>query len=407
MINMVNQPLLINGIEIDNRVVFQPMEGCDGNSDGSIGELTHRRYMRFAESGAGIIWFEAVAVTPEGRANPRQLYISDVTKESFSNLISEMKTRAIELYGKAPIIIAQLTHSGRYARPIDVPAPIVAYRNSIWEAGREGQNYTIAADEYLDTISSKYAVASTLACEVGFDGVDVKCCHGYLFNEFLSAYSREGNYGGSFENRTRLYFDAVSAVKANMPEGKILTTRLNISDCFPYGYGWGVNKDGSINLDETKLIMDKLADQGVEMINFSIGNPYVIPHINRPHNGITPESPETALKRIYNATAELQAYRPSMKIVSSALTYLGEKCMEYAGEMLDKRVCQLVGFGRMTFAYPSFYQDFKNNGFLDKKKCCICCSKCTELMRAGSVSGCPIRDKDTYLPLYMSKVMKK
>ena len=81
--------------------------------------------------------------------------------------------------------------------------------------------------------------------------------------------------------------------------------------------------------------------------------------------------------------------------------------MEYAGEMLDKRVCQLVGFGRMTFAYPSFYQDFKNNGFLDKKKCCICCSKCTELMRAGSVSGCPIRDKDTYLPLYMSKVMKK
>ena len=38
MINMVNQPLLINGIEIDNRVVFQPMEGCDGNSDGSIGE---------------------------------------------------------------------------------------------------------------------------------------------------------------------------------------------------------------------------------------------------------------------------------------------------------------------------------------------------------------------------------
>lgn len=407
MKDLINQPIVISGIEIDNRIVFQPMEGCDGNSDGSIGELTHRRYMRFAEAGAGIIWFEAVAVTPEGRANPRQLHINNENKDSFKSLIADMKARAIELYGKAPIIIAQLTHSGRYSRPIDVPSPIVAYRNSVWEVGRESQNYTIATDEYLDTIADKYAVATTLACEVGFDGIDVKCCHGYLFDEFLSAYNRDGKYGGSFENRTKLYFDAVDSVRANITDGKILTTRLNISDCFPYGYGWGVNKDGSVDLSETKHIMDKLADKGVDMINFSIGNPYVIPYINRPHNGVSPEAPEVGLERIYNATLELQSYRPDIKVVSSALTYLGEKSIDYACDMLDKNVCQLVGFGRMTFAYPSFYQDYLNKGVIDKKKCCICCSKCTELMRAGSVSGCPIRDKEVYLPLYMSKVLKK
>ena len=58
-----------------------------------------------------------------------------------------------------------------------------------------------------------YAKASKLALEAGFDGVDVKCCHGYLFNELLSAYNREGSYGGSLENRTRLYFDCIDAVK--------------------------------------------------------------------------------------------------------------------------------------------------------------------------------------------------
>ena len=68
---------------IENRIVFHPMEGCDGTADGAIGELTYRRYMRFAESGAGIIWFEATAVTNEGRANPRQLFLNENTKESF------------------------------------------------------------------------------------------------------------------------------------------------------------------------------------------------------------------------------------------------------------------------------------------------------------------------------------
>ena len=91
MKTVLDLPLNIHNREYRNRVVFHPMEGCDGTPGGAIGELTRRRYHRFAESGAGVIWFEATAVTSEGRANPRQLFINPETVDSFKAIVSEIK----------------------------------------------------------------------------------------------------------------------------------------------------------------------------------------------------------------------------------------------------------------------------------------------------------------------------
>ena len=65
METVLNTSIEIHNRNLPNRIVFQPMEGCDGTPSGGIGELTRRRYLRFAQSGAGIIWFEATAVTGE------------------------------------------------------------------------------------------------------------------------------------------------------------------------------------------------------------------------------------------------------------------------------------------------------------------------------------------------------
>ena len=70
-------PLTVHGKTIPNRIAYQPMEGCDGTPGGSPGELTIRRYERFAAGGPGLIWFEAVAIAEEGRANPRQLWLTE------------------------------------------------------------------------------------------------------------------------------------------------------------------------------------------------------------------------------------------------------------------------------------------------------------------------------------------
>ena len=109
--------------------------------------------------------------------------------------------------------ILQLTHSGRQSI-----TPMIAYRHPIYEEKRPISDDHIVTDEYLDTLPEVYAASARLAMAAGFDGVDVKSCHGYLFQELLSAFSRAGRYGGSFENRTRLYLDCIAAVKAVLPE---------------------------------------------------------------------------------------------------------------------------------------------------------------------------------------------
>lgn len=403
----LSDKISVYGREVHNRVLFQPMEGCDGTADGAVDELTRRRYLRFAEGAPGIIWFEATAVCNEGRANPRQLYINEKTVGSFKSLISEIKTKSTILHGFEPIIIVQLTHSGRYSKPDGTPEPIVAYRNELWEKGKEAQPFKVATDEYFDTVPAMYKKAAELALEAGFDGMDVKCCHGYLFNELLSAYNREGRYGGSLENRTRLYFDCIDAVKEAVGDKAFVTTRLNSCDCFVFGYGFGVNENDETDLTETKAIIEKLYEKGIELVNLTIGNPYLIPHTNRPYAAKSPEDGRIGMKRVYDVTKEITSSFPDMKFVVSALTYEGENAIEYAERLLNEGVGDFAGFGRMTFAYPTFYKDYLKNGTLEKNKVCIKCSKCSELMRAGTVSGCVIRDSETYMPYYREYVMKK
>lgn len=403
---IINSDIEFNGVKANNRIVIQPMEGCDGNLDGSISDLTRRRYMRFAKSGAGVIWFEAVAVCEQARANPRQLWLNENTADSFKHLLTEIKDTCLKENGFSPVIIMQATHSGRYSKPHGVPEPIVAYRNEIFEKGKENLSYHIITDDECDDIIDMYSVSAKLASEVGFDGVDVKCCHGYLFDEFLSAYDRDGRYGGRLENRTALYFACIDAVKANISDNMFVTTRLNAYDGFPYPYGFGADESGNIDLSETKQVISALENKGIELINITLGNPYLIPSINRPFVGGT-EDGMIGVKRVVDLTEDLQKTFPNIKFVMSALTYLGENAVDTAEECIRDGKCALVGFGRMAFAYPEFYQDYLKTGKLDKSKVCIKCGNCSKMMRASGVAGCPIRDKELYLPLYRKYVENK
>src|SRR5205823_8012948 len=77
----------LQGIEIANRIAVQPMEGWDGTHDGNPTESTMRRWRRFGRSGAKLIWGgEAVAISPEGRANPNQLLIATHTEKGLAQL---------------------------------------------------------------------------------------------------------------------------------------------------------------------------------------------------------------------------------------------------------------------------------------------------------------------------------
>ena len=384
-----------------NRVVLQPMEGCDCNTDGSPSELTREKYIRAARSGAGLIWFEANAVCLEGRTNPRQMMLTEENLPSFKNLLQEMREIAKKECGVSPIFILQLTHSGRQSI-----VPMIAYRHPIYEERRPVTDENIVTDEYLDTLSEKYAESARLAVEAGFDGVDVKSCHGYLFQELLSAFTRAGRYGGSFENRIKLYLDCVRVVKKAIPDHILLTTRLSVSDMVPKPYGFGTTEENELDLTEPDMLIERLVKEGIQILNVTVGNPYYNPHVNRPYRKggyETPEAAQTGLERFEYIEGHIKERFPMLTVVGSGLSYYRNDLMEQAERQLEEGVCDLVGFGRMWLAYPEFYRDYQAGRF-DPKKCCLACSKCTELMRGKQVSGCAVF-QEYYRELY--KQLKK
>lgn len=393
---MLESSIQINDKIIPNRAVLQPMEGCDCNTDGSPSPLTIEKYIRAAKSGVGLIWFEATAVCPEGRTGPRQMMLTKDNLPAFRELLGNMRQIAKDETGTEPVFILQLTHSGRQSI-----VPMIAYRHPIYEERRPVTDENIVTDGYLDTLAEKYAESAVLALEAGFDGVDVKSCHGYLFQELLSAFGREGRYGGSFDNRSRLYLDCVRAVKKVLPDNILLTTRLSVADMVPKPYGFGTTEENVLDLTEPDILIGRLIDEGIQMLNVTVGNPYYNPHVNRPYRKggyIPPEAAEVGLNRFVTIEKHIKEKFPALTVVGSGLSYYREDLMERSEEQLESGVCDLVGYGRMWLAYPEFYRDYINGQF-DPKKCCLSCSKCTELMRSKRVSGCAVFN-EYYRELY-------
>lgn len=408
----LKQPLDINGHKVHNRLAIQPMEGCDGTAEGSPDILTLRRYKRFAQSGAGLIWVEAVAIVPEGRANKRQLLLTEKNLDTFKAMVEDIRETSFKANGFEPVLIMQATHSGRYSKPAGLPAPLIAYRNPVLEEKQPLTDSSIVSDDYLKRLTEKYAATARLALKAGFDGVDIKACHRYLLSELLSAYERPGLYGGSFMNRTRLLREAIAAVKSAVPSDFITTSRMNLYDGLAYPWGFGVSEGTGLTPDMTepaRLVKLLYQESDIQLLNFTIGNPYFNPHVNRPYDSgpyIPEEHPLEGVARMCSCVGQVKQSVPGLTVITSGLSYLRQYSANLAAGMLENDLADMAGFGREAFAYPEFANDLLHTGTLKTGKCCIACGKCSELMRAGSVAGCVIRDAEIYQPYYRQILAK-
>lgn len=412
-LSIFNKEIVIAGKTLHNRIVYQAMEGCDGTLDGAPDELTKRRYLRFARGGAGLIWFEATAVLGEGRANPRQMYLTDKTKDDFKRIVYDIKNEGVKANNFEPIVVIQLTHSGRYSKPEGVPAPLIAYNNPIFEKDNPIDKSRIVTDDYLDTLHEALVKNALIAKELGFDGADIKSCHRYLLSEILSAYNREGKYGGSFENRTRLLTSTVKDAKSLTGNDFIITSRLNVYDGFEYPYGFAVKEGCGITPDftESKMLIKKLVQNGIDMIDMTMGNPYFNPHVNRPYSKggyEPPEHPMYGVQRMLDGIAELKKEVPNTPVISSGISFLGAVSANVCAGYMENGGFDMAGYGRQTLAYPDVANAITSGNNLEPQKMCICCSKCTEIMRKpGGTPGCVIRDNEVYMPLYKKFVLGK
>ena len=409
-VSSLGQPLQVGNRTLANRIAIQPMEGCDGTPGGQPGELTLRRYEKFAASGAALLWGEAVAVCEEGRANPRQLWIREETLDDFQALNQLIREVSQKENGFAPVILMQATHSGRYSKPQGVPAPLIAYNNPLFEGDSPIPQERIVSDDYLRRLVEQMGQAARLAQRAGFDGVDLKACHRYLGSELLSAYERPGDFGGSFENRTRFLRESIAAAKAAVTGDFLITCRLNVYDGFPYPYGFGVSQEGGLEPDLTQpleLVGILHRQLGMPLLDVTIGNPYVNPHVNRPADSQPyplPESPLVGLGRMLHCVRTIQQAYPELAVIGSGLSYPRHLAGELAAAGVEQGWFQIAGFGRMAFAYPHFAKDLLGPG-LDPKQCCVTCGKCSQLMRLGSMAGCVVRDP-VYTRLYREATAK-
>ena len=410
-ISILSESVRLGDLVASNSLAVHPMEGCDGDSEGRPGELTIRRYERFGAGGAALLWWEAIAVIGEARANPRQLWLNEKSRDSFAALIERTRAVAAEKHGSdhRPIFVAQLTHSGRYSRPLGKPEPLAPQPNPYRDAKLSlPPDWPVLTDEYLDRLEDAYVEAARLAFDVGFDAVDIKSCHGYLINDLLACHTRPGKYGGSFENRTRFLLDIIDRIHTELGQDKTVVTRLGICDATPYPYGWGVDREDCTRADlaEPKKLVALLASRNVPLINVTMGDPQYNPHCVRPFNrsadGSTssPEHPLVGVCRLLDLTAEIQREFPDLPVVGSGYSWLGVLMPNVAAAGKSAGRTTFVGAGRLAFAYPDFASDILTRGRLDADKVCIACGACTQIMRDGCMTGCVVRDSEVYGPIY-------
>jgi NADPH2 dehydrogenase len=147
-------PLRIGArLETENRFAILPMEGWDGTTDGRPTPDLERRWLRFGASGAGLVWGEATAVVPEARANPNQLMINEQTAEHLGDLRSRMvAARVLEFDGADLVTGLQLTHSGRWSRPLGEPLPRIAYRQPQLDRRLPVSGASVLSDGELDEL---------------------------------------------------------------------------------------------------------------------------------------------------------------------------------------------------------------------------------------------------------------
>lgn len=400
---------------IPNRLVVQPMEGFDAINGGEPGELTFRRYLRYAKGGAGLIWFEAVAILPEGCTNPRQLVINEQTVDGLARLVDATKQAAWEQYQQEPYCVIQLTHSGRFSKPTGGRRPIIAVHDPLFDqvVGNDG-DYPVLTDAELERIRDLYGEAARLASRAGFDGVDLKACHRYLVSELLAAKQRSGKYGGDYEHRTRLLKEIVQLVKGAVPDLGI-AVRLNGTDLVATDNTWGVAAGQPLqpDLSEPVRLARELAALGVSLLNVTAGTPYYNPHVNRPYdqpvkNGYqAPEHPLVGVARMFAVATTIQEAVPKVPVVGTGYSWLRQFGGEAAAYNVSQGRHQLAGFGRQAFAYPDFARDLLNGDGLRLEKSCTTCSKCSQLMQFGVTTGCVVRDAKVYAPIFQKAASPK
>ena len=378
--------------EIGNRWAILPLEGWDSDLDGFPTDKSVARWEAFGRSGVKMIWGESAAVRLDGRSTPSQLLVSDDTIDGLRRLREAAGNAHADVFDGADDLKVgiQITHSGRLSHPAPSgeAAPVtVRHHPYLDEKLGPPADAPLMSDRELHRLIEDYVTAAEVVVQAGFDFVDLKACHGYLGHELLGAFDRPGEFGGSFENRTRFLKSVAKRVKSNTPSLK-LALRLSAFDTVvhtagedgvgapitsdPYRFWFGTDQSGhEIDLSEPIRLLTELQDLGVDLICVTGSSPYNSWHYQRPALNskpgeyTTPEDPLVGVARHIQVTSELRAAVPGIVTVGSGYSYLQQWLPNVAQAAVGRGMTDIVGVARMHLAYPGMISDSLNGRPLD------------------------------------------
>jgi len=268
-------PLIIKNVKLKNRIAISPM--CQYSAEDGFATDWHLvHYGSRAVGGASLIIQEATAVSAEGRISPGDL---GLYKEEHMQKLRNV-TSFIHQHGAVAGI--QLAHAGRKA------GCSVAWKGGKQLKENEGGWTTLAPSEVafnhddntsqeldaagIKKVISDFKTAARRAWQAGYKVIEIHAAHGYLIHQFLSPLSnhRTDNYGGSFENRTRLLLEIIKEIQREWPQNLPLFVRISVTD-------WA---EGGWDIAEAVKLCLLLKEQGVDLIDCSSGG--LVPYAKIP-----------------------------------------------------------------------------------------------------------------------------
>jgi 2,4-dienoyl-CoA reductase-like NADH-dependent reductase (Old Yellow Enzyme family) len=278
--NHLFSPLAIKSIELKNRIAVSPM--CQYSSTNGFANDWHLVHLGSrAVGGAGLVFTEATAVSPEGRISPDDLGIWQDEHIQFLKRITDF------IHQHQAVAGIQLAHAGRKASK---SAPWLGNKHLTpaergWEEIYAPSPVPLNADTPppleitlagIEKVISDFRAAAERALAAGFKVIEIHAAHGYLLHEFLSPLTnhRTDQYGGSFENRIRLLLEVVKAIQTVWPTELPLMVRVSVTD-------WVPDAAASWTVPQSVELARQLKTLGVDLIDCSSGG-------NVPVQQITP-----------------------------------------------------------------------------------------------------------------------
>lgn len=398
-LEILNRPMNIGLVTAPNRLVNQPMECNDAGPGGDPSELTFKRYRKLAEGGAGIIHIESASVLPGSLARQNQLLAGPENQEGLSRLIAEMK--AINDFS---LIILQLNHSGAVSGSF---SQVVSYYPVA------DPSMAILSDDDIEAIRDAFIISAKVAHRAGADGLDLKMCHGYLGGQLLRpANTKNGKYGGDFENRTRFFRETVEGIRAAInDESFIIGCRFSFYEGIVGGFGTSGPESVIEDPTEPLAFCDLAKELKIGFLNVSGGVPVMTAELTRP----TKTYPQGVYRQFGWAAQVKQAV--DLPVIGSAYSYLrngraelslldGKKrpLLHWACDNVAQGLTDLVGIGRQSLADPLFARKVLTND-LDSIAYCKACGGCSTLLGNQGRVGC-----SAFNPFYkeeLKRVLKR